>query len=675
MPNLALKHWSYHLDIDNIAWLSFNLANSSVNKLSSVALIELASVLDQLETKLPTALVIQSSKQAGFIVGADIEEFTRIETEQEVRDLVSRGQLICKRIESLPIATIALIHGFCLGGGLELALACDYRIAEDDPSCRLGLPEVRLGIHPAFGGTVRLLETVGATTAMDLMLSGRSVIARSAAKMGLVDRTIAKRHFNLAVADYIKRTPNKRSASKTQQLMNYGLSRTLLAKYLKKQVANKARQQHYPAPYALIDLWQQHGDDREAMFQGEIDSIVSLATHPSSRNLVRVFFLQEAMKKAAKSKTADAIKRVHVIGAGVMGGDIAAWSALQGLQVTLQDRNPESITRALHRARKLFKKKLKIDRAVQAAMDRLSPDLKGDGISKADLIIEAIFEDLSVKQSVFKEVEQKAKPDAILASNTSSIPIEKIATALSKPSRLVGIHFFNPVAKMQLIEIVSSAKTLKKVAARAAAFAVQIKRLPIHVKSSPGFLVNRVLVPYLIEAVYLHREGIAMEAIDEAALQYGMPMGPVELADVVGLDICKQVAQNILGKENVPQELLNLVESGSLGKKSGKGFYQYKKGKVVKQKAPINTAQIEEIQNRLIFPLLNESVACLEQGIVADADSLDGGVIFGTGYAPFMGGPINTIRDRDPSTMLATLNALFDKHGDRYQPQPGWESL
>ncbi len=671
----TVKHWKLSIDDQGIAWLKFDQRGSAVNTLSSSAIVELAKLLDYLDANLPTALVIASAKESSFIVGADIEEFTHIKSEQDARDLVASGQQVCARIEKLSVPSIALIHGFCLGGGLELALACDYRIAEDDPSCRVGLPEVRLGIHPAFGGTVRIIETVGPTLGLDLMLSGRSMISRSAAKSGLVDLAIPKRHFDLAVADYVKRKPAKCRAGKIQGVLNSKLVRPLLGAYLEKQVSKKAREQHYPAPYSLIDLWETHGSDREAMFQAEADSVAELASHPTSRNLVRVFFLQEALKKAGKANNAQTIKHIHVIGTGVMGGDIAAWSALQGLRVTLQDRNPESITKALKRARKLFKKKLKINRAVQGAMDRLIPDLKGDGIKSADLILEAIFEDLSVKQEVFKNVEAQARRDAILASNTSSIPIEDIAKALKKPGRLVGIHFFNPVANMQLIEVVSGPKTLKKTAASAAQFAGQIKRLPIPVKSSPGFLVNRVLVPYLIEAVRLHQEGVTMETIDEAALLYGMPMGPVELADVVGLDICKHVAENILGAENVPAELVKLVDEGSLGKKSGKGFYQYKKGKPKKQKVHIEPEQIEQIQDRLILPFLNESVACLHEQIVQNEEHLDAGVIFGTGYAPFMGGPINSIRDRGAQQMLSKLEALAKQHGERYTPNAGWTNL
>jgi 3-hydroxyacyl-CoA dehydrogenase/enoyl-CoA hydratase/3-hydroxybutyryl-CoA epimerase len=670
-----LKHWSLKFDAENITWLTFDQHKSNVNTLSRSTISELATALTIIEAASPRALVIQSAKRASFVVGADIEEFTHIQSAQEARDLVAGGQAVCATIESLPIPTIALIHGFCLGGGLELALACDYRITEDAPSCRLGVPEIRLGIHPAFGGTVRLIETVGPILGMDLMLSGRSLIARKAAKLGLVDRAIPKRHFDLAVEDFVKRAPPKASLSKGQRILNSAIARPLLAAYLKRLVAHKAREGHYPAPYSLINLWKEHGADREAMFKAEADSVSALASHPTSRNLVRVFFLQETLKQAGKAQNAIPIKHLHVIGAGVMGGDIAAWAALQGLRVTLQDRNPESITRALQRAKKLFKKKLKADRAVQGAMDRLTPDLRGEGVKKADLILEAIFEDLEVKQTVFKALEKMARPDAILATNTSSIPIEDIANVLKKPGRLVGIHFFNPVAKMQLIEVVSGVKTLKKITTGAAQFARQIKRLPVPIKSSPGFLVNRVLVPYLIEAVHLNKEGHTLEAIDKAALEYGMPMGPVELADVVGLDICKHVADNILGTKNVPSQLKELIDNGHLGKKTGMGFYRYKKGKPVKQKAQLSVEQTLAIQDRLILPLLNECVACLDEGIVESQQHLDGGVIFGTGYAPFTGGPIKTIQDRDATDILTKLQKLAEQKGARYTPSEGWKTF
>ncbi len=675
MTTSNFKHWYLGTDDEQVAWLCFDQHDSAVNTLSSATLNELAQILTQLAQDLPKALVITSAKESSFIVGADIEEFTKIKSARDARDLVERGQNVCQQLEDLPIPTIALIHGFCLGGGMELALACDYRIAEDDPSCRVGLPEVMLGIHPAFGGTVRMIEVAGPTLGMDLMLSGRSLIARSAAKAGIVDKAVPKRHFDLAVADYIERKPAKARASKAQQMLNSAASRPLLAKVLEKKVAEKARREHYPAPYSLINLWKQHGGNRKAMFAAEADSVAELVAHPTSKNLVNVFFLQEGLKKQGKIIDAQPIKHVHVIGAGVMGGDIAAWTALQGMKVTLQDRNPESVTRALKRAQTLFKKKLKIKRAVQAAMDRLHPDLNGDGLKKADLIIEAIFEDLEVKRSLFQEVQENAHSDALLATNTSSIPIEDIASVLKNPGRLVGLHFFNPVAKMQLVEIVSGPQTQAKIAARAAAFAGSIKRLPVPVKSSPGFLVNRVLVPYLIEAVYLQKEGHSIEEIDEAALQFGMPMGPVELADVVGLDICQKVASNILGEDKVPDVIKQKVDNSQLGKKSGTGFYKYKKDKPIKQQVSLTTEQVQQIQDRLILPYLNESVACLDEGIVKNEQLLDGGLIFGTGFAPFTGGPITYIREQGADKLLAKLKTFEKEHGERYTPHKGWNNL
>jgi len=670
------QKWNLEIDECGIAWLGFDVPGAKLNTLDRAALEQLQVIVDKLNIDLPRGLVLYSNKENGFIAGADISEFTQIETSAQAQEQIAYAHSIFNRIEAMPVPKVVLIHGFCLGGGLELALTFDYLLAEDDPGCKLGLPEVKLGIHPGYGGSVRLIERIGAPKAMDLMLAGRVISARAAKKVGLVDQLLARRYFKVAARDFIQRAPQKKYGPKLQaRILKLSWPRNLLANYLDKQVGRRVMQEHYPAPFALIKLWRQFGGNRDIMLDEEIKSVAALFTTDTAHNLVRVFFLQEALKSTRYKGDAKDIAHLHIIGAGVMGGDIAAWSALRGLRVTLQDQNPESIARAMTRAKTLFKKKLKINRLVQAAMDRLIPDLNGEGIASADLIIEAIFENLEVKQQVFADVEARAKTSAILASNTSSIPIELIAKALKKPARLVGIHFFNPVAKMQLVELVRGRKTTIKVLDTANAYILQIGRMPVRVKSEPGFLVNRVLMPYLIEAVRMLDEGINAGEIDRAAIEFGMPVGPIELADVVGLDICLHVAENLLGEERVPDSLKRKVEAGNTGKKSGQGYYRWSGGSAQKLESKQTDTNTIDLERRMIYPLLNECVACLHEGVVATADELDAGVIFGTGFAPFRGGPMNMIRNIGREKMITRLELLQATYGDRFKPNEGWEEI
>ncbi len=662
------NNWQRETDAEGIVWLTVDQTGGSANTLNHELLEELDEILGELEAQRPTGLVIQSAKK-DFIVGADIKEFTRIETMEEARKLIRRGQGVVNRLENLRCPTVALINGYCLGGGLELALGCDYRIADDDQSTRLGLPEVRLGIHPGFGGVARLPRLVGATAAMDMMLTGRSLSARAAKKIGLVDHAVPRRHLRRAARELIKTQPPRQRAGLLSTLGDNTLLRPLLARVLRNKVAAKARPEHYPAPYAVIDIWSEYGTDKPAVLEAEERSVARLIIGDTARNLVRVFFLQERLKSLGDKK-AFAPQRVHVIGGGVMGGDIAAWCALRGLQVTVQDRSDEHLARVMKRAAKLFKKKLRQPRLIQQALDRLMPDRRGQGLARADVVIEAIFENVEAKQNLYREIEPRMKPGALLATNTSSIPLQVLGEALNDPNRLVGLHFFNPVAKMQLVEIVTTADTHAEAATQAAAFTRHIDRLPLPVDSSPGFLVNRVLMPYLLEAVTMEAEGLAPKVIDAEALKFGMPMGPILLADTVGLDICLSVAE-ILSKElgvEVPGRLRELVKAGRLGKKSGHGFYRYdKQGKPLGAKPGRGEYCPPDTQDRLIARLLNEALACLREGVVNDADLLDAGIIFGTGFAPFRGGPMHYIEQSGRARLVAKLTELEKKYGERFR--------
>lgn len=678
MSNKQWKNWHLETDEDDVVWLHFDKAESSTNVFSADVFAEFFEILDQLSGINPKGLIILSDKESGFIAGANIEEFTQLENEEQALELIRVGQSAFDKLQTLPFPTLSLINGFCLGGGLEMSLACDYRIALDEPKTRLGLPEVLLGIHPGWGGTMRLPRLIGAPAAMDLMLSGRTVSARAAKKMGIVDRIAPQRHLKRAAKVLILKRPAISTSGKIRAIANTSVIRPLLAKYLRKQVEKRAPEKHYPAPYALIDLWEKYGGDEKTMLKEEAISVAQLVSGATAQNLVRVFLLQERLKSLSKGVDFQP-KHVHVIGAGIMGGDIAAWCALKGLTVTLQDREPKFIAPAVKRAHALFKKRLKVPHLIQAAKDRLVPDQHGSGVKSADVVIEAIIENKEAKQELFSQIESLLKPDTILATNTSSIPLDELSETLQQPDRLVGIHFFNPVAKMQLVEIVEGENTSQENKNKAAKFCRCIDRLPLPVKSSPGFLVNRILMPYLMEAVKLLEEGVPAQVIDRAATDFGMPMGPILLADTVGLDICLSVAE-ILGEAlglNVPEALRKKVKAGKLGVKSGQGFYQYKKGKQMKTKVNVDNSDShsEDIADRLILQMLNESIACLREGVIGNMDLVDVGMIFGTGFAPFRGGPMHYMEQRGRQDIVDRLKELEGQYGERFAADAGWQTI
>ncbi len=669
------KHWEMNTDVDGIVWLGMNRKNATVNTINNEVLDELNSLLQDVSQKTSAkGLIIHSLKSKGFIAGADVSIFCSFKKQTEVIDFLRKGQAVFSRLEMLTIPTVAMINGFCMGGGLELALACDYRIATDDNDTRIGLPEVLLGIHPGWGGTVRLPRLIGGFHALsEVMLTGAALPAGKAKSLGLVDDVVPLRQLKRAAIYYIKNKPAKHKPGFIKSLTRYEWVRTLIAKLLRYQVAKKVRKNQYPAPFAMIDLWEKEGGFDERAYLKEADSVERLTTSSETfANLVRAFLLRERMKGFAKHSDFIA-KHVHVIGAGVMGGDIAAWCALRGLRVTLQDKTFEQIAPAIKRAHVLFTKILRKPRLVQAAMDRLIPDPDGHGVRRADVIIEAVFENLGVKQAIMKQVEAQATPDAIIATNTSSIPLDEINCVMSNPERLVGIHFFNPVSKMELVEVVSSSKTSQDIAQASCAFVSQIGRLPLPVKSSPGFLVNRVLMPYLMECVQLLEEGYSPEVIDDAAKTFGMVMGPVELADTVGIDVCLAVAENLTAHfgGTVPQTLRDMVAAGKLGRKSGQGFYRYVNSKPVKQKRSTLKPD-NEIAHRLILRMVNEAAMCLREGVVADADLLDGGMIFATGFAPFRGGPLHYANHFGQDKLNALFARLEMQYGERFKAQAGF---
>jgi 3-hydroxyacyl-CoA dehydrogenase/enoyl-CoA hydratase/3-hydroxybutyryl-CoA epimerase len=665
-------------DAEGIVWLTLDKPGSSTNVLGRAILEELGALVDQIAANPPKGVVIRSGKPSGFIAGADIKEFTGFKSATDAYALIRNGQLVFDRIEALPCPTVAAIHGFALGGGLELALACRYRVAVGDDRLSLGLPEVQLGIHPGFGGTVRSVKLIGMPAAMDLMLTGRPVRVDKALRLGLVDKLVTAAELESGARELINKKPPTHMPAFKDQALSWPIVRSFVKNTLVAKAASKAKREHYPAPYAIIDLWAQHGARGAAAYESEARSIAHLFTTETARNLIRVFMLQDRLK-AMGGKSATPVHHVHVVGAGVMGGDIAAWCALRGLTVTLQDRALELIEPAIKRAHELFDKRVKDPGQKADARKRIEPDVAGAGVEDADVVIEAIFEDLGAKQALYASLEPRMKLTALLATNTSSITLEPLASKLANPARLVGLHFFNPVAQMPLIEIVSGAQTDAAASQAAVAFARRLDKLPVPCRSAPGFIVNRVLMPYLQEAMRAAQEGVPLPVIDHAAVDFGMPMGPVELADVVGLDVCQHVGKIIaaeLGRE-VPdlQQLDTLVAQKKLGRKTGSGFYEWgKDGKAIKPQTGGATPPPDLI-DRLILVLVNECVATLREGVVSDPDFIDAAVIFGTGFAPFRGGPLAYARSRGIPEVVARLTELAERYGSRFRPDEGWQTL
>lgn len=672
---LRFENWKTDLGADGIVVLTFDRADTKVNAFNRAVLDELAQITERLSFEPPKGVVIRSGKIDGFAAGADINEFEQYEKNGSVLASIEFGQRVFQSIAKLRCPTVAAIHGFCMGGGTEMSLACRYRVASRDPKTKLGLPEVKLGIHPGWGGSARLPRLIGATDALPIMLTGRTLSAEVAKSLGVVDVLTSPELLLAAAKEVITHPPTRPFAQRAKAwASNIWPARQILAPLMRKQTAAKIRKEQYPAPFALIEVWRRGGPSITQRLKLEARSVAKLAKTATCRNLIRVYFLQERLKKLGSGDSG--IQHVHVIGAGVMGGDIAAWCALRGFDVTLQDREIKFIQPALDRAQELFAKRLKTPERISPVAAKLKADVDGAGIATADLLIEAIFEDLEAKQALYRKTEPQMKPSALLATNTSSIPLDALRTAVATPGRFLGLHYFNPVAQMPLVEIVRQDQLDAANEARALAFCKQIDKLPVPVKGTPGFLVNRILMPYLLEAMRMFAEGVPGPVLDKAAKKFGMPMGPIELADTVGLDVCASVGKEVGDylKLDIPEGLDALLRDGKRGKKTGEGLYKWESGKPVKPEVDPNYHAPDDLTERMIAPMLNEAVACLHEGIVDDAELLDAGVIFGTGFAPFRGGPIQYIRDTGADSVKAQLNALATKYGQRFAPKAGWDA-
>ena len=670
------SHWHLERDANNVAWLLLDKKDTATNVLSRDVLEQLGEVLKHIKNDMPKALVLRSAKASNFCVGADINEFQQLDAAPI--DQLKAAHAVADKLAAFPCPTIAVIHGSCLGGGLELALCCNYRLAV--PGAQLGLPEILLGLHPGLGGTSRLTHLINPIEAMTLMLTGKTITHQKAKSLGLVDKVVEERHIAGAVEAILKKKLSPHKQKLTERIMNSAVVRRRASDKMRTKSAEKAAPEHYPALNALIALWEQYGGNAGKMRREEIKSFAQLITGATAQNLIRVFFLRENLKRLSRSAnletdTTESVQHVHVIGAGAMGGDIASWCALQGFMVTLHDRQPEVLAGAIGRAGNLCQKKRLSEGETRSVLDRLVPDFRNVCVAHADLIIEAVPEKIDIKQQVYREIEPQLRAGALLTTNTSSIPLEKLAEGLAHPERLVGLHFFNPVAKMQLVEVVHHAGADAEVLRRVRQFVGQISRLPAPVSSAPGFLVNRVLTPYLIEAIVLMDQGMKPESIDRVALDFGMPMGPIELADQVGLDICINVADMLRERldaalPEVPEWLRKKVEAGDLGRKSGRGIYTWDKDTPHKADNP-PAAEIDTL-DRLILPMLNTCAACLREGVVDNEDIVDGAMIFGTGFAPFRGGPMHYAHSRGFTEISTTLQNLTEQHGARFTPDPYW---
>ncbi|MFP7571673.1 3-hydroxyacyl-CoA dehydrogenase NAD-binding domain-containing protein [Marivita sp. S2033] len=665
-------NWRSGRDGDGILWLVLDKTDSGMNTISEDVIRELDELVSTAVADLPKALVIRSAKPKGFAAGADITSFDAMSDSGAV-DLLKQGHAVLDRIEALNCPTICVVHGAALGAGFELALACDYRIAVDGAS--FGFPEVQLGLHPGLGGTFRLPGLIDPTEAMTMMLTGKTAHTKRAKSLGIADLVVEERHVAAAVRAVADGEVEQHKQGLKAQALGFEQARSFVAREMRSQTQKKAPERHYPAPYALIDLWEEHAGDRDAMQRGEIESFAKLLKTETSKNLRRVFFLQQKLKDAARGD--DGIAHVHVIGAGAMGAEIATMAAINGKIVTLGDVQIEPLGRAVKQAVEICDKKHLNRMETRDALDRLMPDPKGYGLAQADLVIEAAPETVEIKEKIYSDLKTRMKSGAILATNTSSLSVNELAAHAPDTACFAGLHFFNPVSQIDLVEVIEGDQTSKDTAQRLSAFCGKIGKLPAKVSDYPGFVVNRALTPYLMEAMVLMEEGVPKEVIDLAALRFGMPMGPVTLADQVGLDIGLHVAESLRQNLDKPMAeisdtLRSKVESGELGKKTGRGFYDWWEGTPHPESDHDEPA---DLTDRLILPMLDACVEVLRKGVAQDADQVDAAMIFATGWAPFRGGPLHYAKARGIEEIVSRLKELEGKYGPRFAPDDGWSDL
>ncbi len=676
----------------SIATLTFDRPDSTANVFDSSALDELNQHLDFLEMeKSLKGLIIRSAKQKVFVAGADLNSFTKEMSAERIEAVIDRGQKTFERIAHLPYPTVAAIHGVALGGGFELALACDYRIASSDGATKLGLPETTLGILPTWGGLTRLPKLIGLPNALEAIMTGRHYPAEQALKLGMVDAVVFPEKLVAVAVAKIQRSAGAKRKSSTHLSNRPPLSRLIKSQAEKRAIARTRG--HYPAPLKALEVACASLDvPHEQSLANEKAGFIELALSETAENLIGVFYLQERAKKLKLPKDLDAasppppksVDKALVIGAGLMGAAIAQWLSSRGIRIILKDVGPGPLGNGMQSIAKLYsdavKRHLFSETEARKGMDRILPVYEEIPLRGVDLVIEAAVEQLELKQQIFAGLESKVSADTVLASNTSSLSIDAIAASLQHPERVVGIHFFNPVHRMQLAEIVRGSKTNATTLNAAIQFAKRIGKLPVLVNDSPGFLVNRILRPYIGEAVRLFADGYRLDNIDRVMLEFGMPMGPLRLADEIGLDVCEHVAKDLDARirhlGSLDGIIGKMIGKGWLGRKSGRGFYDYRGtgdenvNSQVGDLQPPEPANVneEELRDRLVLSMVNEAARTIEEKVVSAPEDVDFGMILGTGWAPFRGGPLRYADHIGIATVVSRLNALRDRLGQYFEP-------
>lgn len=656
-----VKH-GIHIELTNrnIAGVIFDNPDKAANIFDEATLDQLDLALDAVERIEPDGVVFRSAKPKVFIAGADLDSLASA-NEELLEHLIVKGQKVFARIAALPMPTVAAIHGACLGGGLELALACDYRIASDDSSTKIGLPETLLGIIPAWGGSTRLPRLTGLPKALAAILSGKAYAAKHAKSVGIVDQVVPRERLIAAAGKMVSGPAVSR---KSFFLTNNPLSSLVIRGFARRNLLRKTRG-NYPAQEAAIEVVGRGGyGPVDRSLKREREAVMKLARSGEARNLMRLFRLQERSKKFRYDPEVDRaalppVTRTAVIGAGVMGSGIAQWFAARGASVILRDVDRGKVAAGMEAVRKLFsgavRKRILTKHEAMRKMDLITPSAEALPLNGCDLVVEAAVENLEIKKKIFADLCARSSDEAILATNTSALPISELCEAegVTHPERIIGLHFFNPVSRMKLVEVVVTEWTSPEVVERVLSFVRGIGKLPVVVKDSPGFLVNRILMPYLIEAGKLVDQGYTPAYIDKAMLDFGMPMGPLRLLDEVGLDVASHVAatmgETFGARFALPVCIKGHLASGNLGKKSGRGFYPYEKGEPVvamRPDLPVTALSRSAIAEQLAGLMSREAALCLDEGIALDADDIDFAMVMGTGFAPFRGGPLEYARGR-----------------------------
>lgn len=693
-----------------LALVEWDLQGEKVNKLSTPVMMELKKVLEELSKSSFKAVVMISRKKGIFIAGADIKEIEKFKTKEEFEVAVKQGQEIMNQVEDLPMPVIAAIQGACLGGGCELALACDYRVAADDESTRIGLPETKLGIIPGFGGCVRLPRVVGLQAALGIILEGKAVDAKRAQKMGLVDRVTPPGELEYQALRYAQNIIRKGEGKRRKayeprgfmaKLTESSLMRGKVESEAKKGIM-RATNGHYPAPLMALKvvLKTYKMPNRDEALKIEREGFCEVAPTDVSKNLIHVFYLMEGVKGqsgvANKAVKAKPVYSIAVLGAGTMGGGVAYAAADRGIYATMKDINQPAIDHGYAEAEKIWKKSMSKKRLNKfqyaERRSRISGTLDYSDFKNVDVVIEAVVENMDIKKKVIAETATHCKPDVIIVTNTSSLSVNEMSVGSPKPENFAGMHFFNPVDKMPLVEVIRADKTSDETTATVYDLAKRMGKTPIVVKDGPGFLVNRLLVPYLIEAAQLLQDGMSVERIDKAYREkFGMPMGPCHLMDEIGLDVCLKVSKifekALAPRIELPTAMLNLEKTGRLGKKNKKGFYQYdedgKKGAVDQTiyadlglPQPKDTLTDEEIIGRGIYNMINEATMVLkDEKIVETAGEVDLGMIMGTGFPPFRGGLLKYADSLGAAKIVDELEIYKAKYGARFKPCATLEAM